>query len=146
MKKTLRKTNKGVSLLEVMTVIAVIGILASVVTVSLSEGKRKAQASSALQSMSSVAPLAYKCLAKGGTLNKTGSICSINEFSSWPDISSTGWTSSIHWCQLDYSGYTDCGSVGINCGYNASKKFCYAINNGTKHIWCTDNGCQKSGF
>ncbi|MFA6048085.1 MAG: type II secretion system protein [Parcubacteria group bacterium] len=167
--KTKRKNKKGVTLIELMTAIAVMGILASIVTISLSAGRQKAQASSVLQSMTSVAPLAYKCLTKGTSDAKTrinigasGSDICLNsasavELSSWPDITSTGWSygGDFYWCKVNYSGTTHptgsnvCNYADGTCGGDwTNKKFCYGINNTTtdQHIWCTDQGCQKEGF
>lgn len=152
------------SLLEVLAVIAIIGILASVVYVNLSGARQKAQAGSVLQSMTSVAPLAYKCLTKGdqtlpANLNSPpDNICSISEeFSTWPNISSTGWDySNFFWCNVSSYNPNSCGNYNNGtCGGDwNNKKFCYGITDGTgsscsssdKCIWCTDNGCQKSGF
>jgi len=172
-KKTDKKRkDNGLTIVELLIVIAIMGIFASVVYASLSAGKKKTQAESILQSMSSIAPLAYKCLTKGTEAAKTtlstppgGSVCSgytgTPSFSAWPDISKSNWSySSFYWCAPGYSGtdvpsscspYSD-GSCG---GDWTNKKFCYLMKetastncsaSDARCIWCTDNGCQKSGF
>ena len=161
-----KKNKKGLTLIELLMVISIIGILASVVTVSLVGGKKKAKDSSALQAASSVAPLAYKCMlnAKGadsGRLTEPGasSLCfgaTANEFPAWPDISDTGWdfenSGKFGWCNVGFSDsghpalkeYNN-GSIG---GDRATGKFCFVLANSdpNRWIWCTENGCNKEGF
>jgi prepilin-type N-terminal cleavage/methylation domain-containing protein len=164
MKKTRRKMYTGMSLIEVMAVIAIIGILASIITVSLSGARKNAKASSVLQSMTSVAPLAYKCLTRGTNSAKTllnagnsaSNICSSTEgFANWPDIANTGWSyDNFSWCNV--TNHNDCNNYQDGrCGGDwDNKKFCYRITDGTgnncnnsdKCIQCTDQGCQKKGF
>lgn len=75
-----KKYSKGFTLVELLVVIAIIGILASVVLVSLSSQRQKARVSAAVQSGKSAVTMASACYVEGGTIAATGStatdICS----------------------------------------------------------------------
>ena len=62
--KTGTKETKGFSLLEILVVISLIGVLASVVLVNLSSSKQRAKDMAALAMMDSVRPEVYRCLLK----------------------------------------------------------------------------------
>jgi len=66
----MRKTKKqqGFTLIELLIVIAIIGILASIVLVSLSSGRTKARNTAILQSLKSIMPIAQNCVLSGGFL------------------------------------------------------------------------------
>lgn len=165
------QNKKGFSLTEVIIVIAIIGILASIVSVSLSSVRKKAKASSVFQSLNSVTPMAYKCLLKNvagvylfNPKVRPGVCSSPDGTGDWPDISGTGWdyANNFWWCDPNYTGtttpamcqpYQDGVCGGTSKSYtiaNSGTKvgFCYKIDldSGSKHIWCTANGCQKQGF
>jgi prepilin-type N-terminal cleavage/methylation domain-containing protein len=57
-----KKQKRGFTLIELLIVIAIIGILASVVLVSLSQARNKAQSAKALLQMRSISQGVYGCL------------------------------------------------------------------------------------
>ena len=74
------KTNKkGFTLIELMLVIAIIGILAGAILVGMASFRNKAKASNALQTATGHARVGQVCLLGGGTLANvatfTGNIC-----------------------------------------------------------------------
>ena len=74
------KTKKGFTLIELLIVIAIIGILASIVLVSLSSTRGKARTAEFKAQASSLVPLAVTtCDENGGSLSASGGVESHGE-------------------------------------------------------------------
>ncbi len=119
-KKIMKKNKKGFTLIELLVAMAIIGILAGVVLVSLSSYSNKARANAALQTAKSIMPEATRCNLNNlpltnipsDTANSGGPICAGSSFS-WPSLdtaSTTGWKwgwtsdSDLYYLQISGSG------------------------------------------
>jgi type IV pilus assembly protein PilE len=86
----LKISNKAFTLIEIMVAIAIVGIMAAVVLVSMKSYAVKARASKGAAVLSSVIPSMYSCWGNGGIVNDTsvsggGDICSLNpSYGKWP--------------------------------------------------------------
>jgi type II secretory pathway pseudopilin PulG len=154
-----KKKAAGFTLIEILLIIAIISILVAIVLVSLVGAKQKAQDASAFTSVKSAAAPAFACLTSGipnvqlNAYSGGAKICSdINGAPGafWPDLAKTGW-SLFSWCLLSYGGSgipTGCATYdGSSCGgAQGAGNFCFMMQNGSKYIWCTVNGCGKTGF
>ncbi len=87
-KKKNKKKKKGFTLIELLIVIAIIGILASIVLVSLGSARRKANEASFKSTVSSIQPAAILCCDQTGdpelTTTEGGEICNPQIGSNWP--------------------------------------------------------------
>ena len=150
-----KQIKKGMTLVEVMIVITIIGILSSITLVGINSARQNSRNKAAYMQIMSTQPMAYKCIKSSSTtvtLTAPGgtSMCSISGYSNWPDISSTNWSySNFSWCNI--TTQASCGSYadGSCGGSRTTGKFCYKLTNNTgvaKTITCTQDGCTKSGF
>ena len=91
----LKKSNSGFTLIELMTVIAIIGILASAIMISLSVQKKRATVNRVLTEMSGIMENIYLCKSDDGTIGNPGThglgnVCSLGpNYGTWPDVSDT---------------------------------------------------------
>lgn len=98
-KQNQKLNNRGFTLLELLTVIAIIGILASSIMVTLSVQKKRAVEGRVLTEMSAVMQNIYLCKSDDGTIknpNVTGGndICNFSSgddsnYGQWPSVSTT---------------------------------------------------------
>jgi prepilin-type N-terminal cleavage/methylation domain-containing protein len=89
-----KKNKQGFTLIELMTVMAIIAILATAIIMSLSSHKKRAEGSKALTELSAVMQNIYLCIADEGlvsTPSSNGTICTISgvadlNYGTWPSM------------------------------------------------------------
>ncbi len=131
-----KKIPDGFTLMEILIAIAIIGILAGVVLVSMTAFRSKARSAKALASLSSAIPSMVGCWGNGGTVytpphNPSRNICSLAaSYGQWPQIAG------------DLSSYSYSGS-SIN---NTNKTFAVLFTSGTdnRRVCCNSkmNNCK----
>jgi prepilin-type N-terminal cleavage/methylation domain-containing protein len=142
----IQNSQPGFTLTELMVVMAIIGILAGVVLVSMTKYRDRAREAAALQTASSVMPAAMKCVLEGkpftnfhgGSSSGGGKVCDTTSIE-WPtlDTSSTKgwiWGDQVSSAPDNY-GYWLCDPKGGGCG-----------DSGTVQILCPITTTSWSAF
>jgi prepilin-type N-terminal cleavage/methylation domain-containing protein len=152
---------KAFTLIELLLVVAIIGILAGVILVSTGSAREKAKLSKVLSTMKSIESLADACMAKGGDLvipaysgSGGSTICNTGTetLPSIADVSFTycggacgGWASSAGKWNA-FSAYSDSYPGGrkiIVCGSDVNLSGWYVAN---YFDFTGRSGCETFGF
>ncbi len=150
---------KGFTLAELMVAIAIIGILATVVMVSLNGGRQRAKSTKALSALESAAKLAEICLVRGetvstptiGSANPGNKICS-ETVAAYPDLTGTNFTytnfsnpgSNL---QFGIGASTPGGAQQIVCGANLNLNGFFASHPGADYNFVGKSAsCVTYGF
>ncbi len=154
------QNKNGFTLVELMATIAIIGILAGIILVSVSSARERARDGAAYVTIASTQGAAFKCLTSGNSTaalksipapSAGGSICTVTGYPKWPSLGTgSDWGyADFSWCLL--SDESDCSvySDGTCGGNRANGHFCYRFENSAdenRYVTCTQSGCVKSGF
>lgn len=151
---------KGFTLVELLIVIAIIGILAGAILVNTLGASRRANDSKAFSIMQSLSRAISSCVIGGGTIaipvsNGTGGGGQICNTSSeiFPDLTSTGYQyESTSWAQSTPNNAISIHSLGsyskiIVCGAGLNADAWYAgFHSGVSFNFIGTNACVKVGF
>ncbi len=134
-KKKGKKKKKGFTLIELLIVIAIIGILASIVLVSLNSSRTKARGAAFKSSVSSIIPAAIICEDSGYALDAYSAgaaVCSEITTQTYPDVAAqcTGGTVTVA------GGTTGDGLFTVTAAC--------VTGGGVASTTCTETGCPWS--
>jgi len=107
-KKTSSLVRQGFTLVELLLVMAIIGIMAGVIMVGMGSSRKKARVTSALKTADSIVAEAAECYLKNGTFTDwtSGNICG---------PSSGAWPSLVNKCNYDNFGPSPAWTFDIVC-------------------------------
>lgn len=147
------KKNKAFTLIELLVVVAIIGILATVVTIGLISAKKKSTYASFKTTMRSIIPMADDCVNSGGQIwppNPGANryiICSLDnlsqnnpKFGKWPSLPK-GCTNTLNYAIFN-SSTPNLWRIEKKCD-----DLCWAgdLDTNTKNDGCKNRGCVFTG-